>query len=485
MSDAFVDQSELMYNTEHLTKQVKKLAPKFDAGSYWVPKKTTTPQTPSFQDAYTFLLENVPSTYDTLKQLERSYTAALSDIQQRGDIAVRNLQKRHSEEMENASRTHHDPSKIGMLVANHVEEMERTEKMWQQEQIDLRDRQKLEYRAFVIEFYSVESRRLAEQGSHSTSSMPSDASTPSIQDLKPTIKNGPFPPVRISGNNSKKSSWKVPFRKKREKEDDISVVLPEVIAPMSEKLERAIEETTTIVIPNSHQAHLYTPQGRLYTIRLTSLPIFQLEFNLNDKDVLVSPSHVYSNSLRGVIVYVDPNLNYNAKGLKEFSKMCDAATEFHFDTFDAQLTSIKSKISSDPLSVGDFFVTRHTNLGNVNVVFHLVVSPTKNFSPEISPNSPEVFGLKNIFATAATYDVEFLTFSGIFVETGDEISIFKLNPDLNWIQPRCDFLLKMIREFLQSDEGSDIKGMQMSFPGIPSDVFLKLKTGISENFRTL
>ena len=57
----------------------------------------------------------------------------------------------------------------------------------------------------------------------------------------------------------------------------------------------------------------------------------------------------------------------------EFLKQCRATTDFHFDDVDTQLQQIRQEAQKQPLSIGDVFITRHSNLQYVHVVFHIVV----------------------------------------------------------------------------------------------------------------
>jgi hypothetical protein len=70
-----------------------------------------------------------------------------------------------------------------------------------------------------------------------------------------------------------------------------------------------------------------------------------------------------------------------------FPKLAERSTEFHFDTFDKQIANLQEAVTAmnsrrEPsteeenttksLRCGDVYVTKHSNLANYQVVFHLV-----------------------------------------------------------------------------------------------------------------
>ena len=62
-----------------------------------------------------------------------------------------------------------------------------------------------------------------------------------------------------------------------------------------------------------------------------------------------------------------------------FFQRCKESTEFHFDDIDYQLKVIEDDFvrsapgDAIPIREGDFFITRHSNLPLVHIVFHLVI----------------------------------------------------------------------------------------------------------------
>lgn len=60
--------------------------------------------------------------------------------------------------------------------------------------------------------------------------------------------------------------------------------------------------------------------------------------------------------------------------------------------------------------MGDFYITRHSNLSEVHVVYHLVVNDNAlRSSSEITSRHPSIFGLRNILKSCCKHDVTTLT----------------------------------------------------------------------------
>lgn len=108
----------------------------------------------------------------------------------------------------------------------------------------------------------------------------------------------------------------------------------------------------------------------------------------------------------------------------EFQEICRRTTDFHFPNIDSQLEDISNtaqkhlKNQSDPNSVrnsnsalllpGDFYMTRHSNLSQAHVIFHMVSDESLRGS-DINSRHPVVLGLRNILKTACSNDITSLT----------------------------------------------------------------------------
>lgn len=110
----------------------------------------------------------------------------------------------------------------------------------------------------------------------------------------------------------------------------------------------------------------------------------------------------------------------------DFQEICRKSTDFHFPNIDDQLDKIsvtlqkhvKERQCNDEndsrsargelLQMGDFYMTKHSNLSQVHVVFH-IVSDESLRGNDINSRHPVVLGLRNILKIACSNDITSLT----------------------------------------------------------------------------
>jgi len=194
---------------------------------------------------------------------------------------------------------------------------------------------------------------------------------------------------------------------------------------------------------------------------------------------------LYSNSLCGLILLVPKRIRLTTSDIKEgiskvlenelflfcfyieFASVCERSTDFHFPSFEQQLSnieeclqqanhdrsdsqSITSKQSDTSCevcrfqlakkattylsffflqdqnfaSIGDFYLTRHSNLSEVHVVYHLVVNDNAlRSSNEITSRHPSLFGLRNILKSCCKHDITTLTLPLLLTHDMTEVEI--------------------------------------------------------------
>lgn len=153
----------------------------------------------------------------------------------------------------------------------------------------------------------------------------------------------------------------------------------------------------------------------------------------------------------------------------ELCSICQLTTEFHFPPIDEQLEKIRDDVKeavawrqahhrdgSDPqvyfneihacvirqskffafqqmkksnsskaLQTGDVFITRHSNLAQVHVVFHMVVNDSLR-SGDINSRHPVILGLRNILKTACCNDITTLTIPVLLVHEMTEVRVSRI-----------------------------------------------------------
>lgn len=99
-----------------------------------------------------------------------------------------------------------------------------------------------------------------------------------------------------------------------------------------------------------------------------------------------------------------------------FRDTCQRSTEFHFNHIDDQLETIneiKEQLKFEQgknkgFNIGDFYITKHSNLSQVHVVFHIVTDDSIK-SNDINSRHPVVLGLRNILKISCSNDITSLT----------------------------------------------------------------------------
>lgn len=73
------------------------------------------------------------------------------------------------------------------------------------------------------------------------------------------------------------------------------------------------------------------------------------------------------------------------------------------------------------LKTGDFFITRHSNLSQSHVIFHLITDESFNISSEINSRHPVLMGLRNVLKTASQHDITSLTIPALLRHEMSEV----------------------------------------------------------------
>lgn len=182
----------------------------------------------------------------------------------------------------------------------------------------------------------------------------------------------------------------------------------------------SMEESFTI--------HLGSQLKHMHNIRILSADVNELCSQLHTGEESLSGLNIalglYSCSLCGIVV-LTPSRSVQAN--RQIIHSATMSTEFHFDQINYQIEDIQNRLlaldSSSPdggpsspikqaktkLKPGDFFVTRHSNLSQTHVIFHLISDEPFNSPDEINSRHPVILGLRNVLKTACRNDITMLT----------------------------------------------------------------------------
>ncbi|MED6282094.1 hypothetical protein CHARACLAT_028505, partial [Characodon lateralis] len=160
---------------------------------------------------------------------------------------------------------------------------------------------------------------------------------------------------------------------------------------------------------------------------------------------------LYSSSLCGLVLLVDNRVNSYSGIKREFATVAKECTDFHFLSLEEQLEEVqqvvlyaraqrsskqkdqseiqknggddKSKtVERNPSNIlpGEFYISRHSNLSEVHVVFHLCVDDNLR-SGNITARDPAIMGLRNILKVCCTHDITTVTIPLLLVHDMSEV----------------------------------------------------------------
>ncbi|EDV43619.1 uncharacterized protein Dana_GF18583 [Drosophila ananassae] len=253
----------------------------------------------------------------------------------------------------------------------------------------------------------------------------------------------------------------------------------------------SMEESFTI--------HLGSQLKHMHNIRILSANVTALcsplhaEESLNGLNMALG---LYSSSLCGVVV-LTPSIQAQAN--KNIIKNANKSTEFHFEQIDVQLENIEKQIlnlstgdsnvcsgstsssssssaegnsegSATPsptkktkprLKTGDFFITKHSNLSQSHVIFHLISDEPINSPSEINSRHPVILGLRNILKTASRHDITTLTIPALLRhEMSEDMTV-------QWCIRRAELVFKCAKGFMiesASWGGAELSTLQLLLP---------------------
>lgn len=426
------------------------------------------PEEPSwdedFADVYHDLIHSPAS--ETLLNLEHNYFVSISELIGERDVELKKLQERQGIEMEKVmqelgkSRTDQD---VNSLAAQHFESQQVLENKWSNELKQSTAIQKQEYQEWVIKLH---------------------------QDLK------------NPNNSSLSEEIKVQPSQFRESVEANGRIYEE---------QRKLEESFTI--------HLGAQLKTMHNLRL--LRADMLDFCKHKRNHrsgvklhrLQTALSLYSTSLCGLVLLVDNRINSYSGIKRDFATVCQECTDFHFPRIEEQLevvqqvvlyarTQRRSKLkeshdSGNPsgesddktknadrnylnILPGEFYITRHSNLSEIHVAFHLCVDDNVK-SGNITARDPAIMGLRNILKVCCTHDVTTISIPLLLVhDMSEEMTI-------PWCLRRAELVFKCVKGFMMemaSWDGGISRTVQFLVPqSISEEMFYQLSNMLPQIFR--
>ncbi|XP_069619530.1 ferry endosomal RAB5 effector complex subunit 3 [Ranitomeya imitator] len=411
-----------------------------------------------FADIYHDLIHSPAS--ETLLNLEHNYFVSISELLGERDVELKKLRERQGSEMNKVmqelgkSLSDHD---VNSVAAQHFESQQILENKWSTELKQLSTIQKLEYQEWVIKLH---------------------------QDLKNPNNSFISDEIKVQPNRFQESTGH----------------------PLYEEREQ-MEESFTI--------HLGAQLKTMHNLRL--LRADMLDFCRHKRNHrsgvklhrLQTALSLYSGSLCGLVLLVDNRINSYSGVKRDFATVCQECTDFHFPQLEEQLDVVQQVVlyaraqrsqkakhqqeatnGSDKvkpaernqcnLLPGEFYVTRHSNLSETHVVFHLCVDDNVR-SGNITARDPAIMGLRNILKVCCTHDVTTINIPLLLVhEMSEEMTI-------PWCLKRAELVFKCVKGFMMemvSWDGGVSRTVQFLVPqNISEEMFYQLSNMLPQIFR--
>lgn len=374
---------------------------------------------------------------DMIAELEKSLAQSMAQLTQAKETALSALSEKHAREMDRASQSGH-VERIPQLVEKHMSEMEGLEAKWQVELLEARKRQRREYYAFCSDLYKNRERYLEDKRAMGPQKMSAlvrqqlaDASQTSkmstvygswtslIFGKAANASSGSEKVIRIASHNSS-------LMMARETTHDHGTY--SIVVMLGSQLKVPFE----VQVYGSGGMLSQGNIGRVAQLTPTTASHHApLSHGDNTSD------SIYSSNLSAMVLITDPSMSCDSPTYSDFFALTSLSTELHFETAQEQIDNVRSQVlptpeepttsfsgspslssstgakaSTQKLQPGDFFVTTHSNLGKVQVVFHMVGERQNmgNSWPQL------LAGLKNIMTVASHYDITTLSIPALLVE---------------------------------------------------------------------
>ncbi|XP_061630986.1 protein C12orf4 homolog isoform X2 [Phyllopteryx taeniolatus] len=332
-----------------------------------------------FADVYHELIHSPAS--DTLLNLEHNYFVRISELISERDMEIKKIQERQAAEMDKVMHelgntlSDHD---VNAVASQHFDAQQVLENKWVTELKQVTCIQKQEYQEWVIKLH---------------------------QDLQ-------------KSNNSSQIN------------EEIKVQSSQLSEP-SDSGGRMFEEQPQL--EESFTIHLGAQLKTMHNLRLVRADV--LDFCKHRRHGssgaklrrLQTALSLYSSSLCGLVLLVDNRVNSYSGIKRDFATVAKECTDFHFLCLEEQLEEVQQVVlyaraqrsSKQKGQPGEFYVSRHSNLSEVHVIFHLCVDDNVR-SGNITARDPAIMGLRNILKVCCTHDVTTITIPLLLVHDMSE-----------------------------------------------------------------
>ncbi|XP_010881805.1 protein C12orf4 homolog isoform X1 [Esox lucius] len=431
-----------------------------------------------FADVYHELIHSPAS--DTLLNLEHNYFVSISELISERDMELKKLQERQAAEidkvMQELGKTMTDQD-VNAVASQNFDAQQVLENKWANELKQVTHIQKQEYQEWVIKLHQ-------------------DMQNPNNSSINEEIKVQPS---------------------QRPGESDPEARLYDQ--------QQQLEESFTI--------HLGAQLKTMHNLRLVRADV--LDFCKHRRHGssgtklrrLQTALSLYSSSLCGLVLLVDNRVNSYSGIKRDFATVAKECTDFHFPRLEEQLEVVQQvvlyaraqrtsrtrdqpgrsithtnrhrdqpealrngsnnedknkNLERNPSNIlpGEFYISRHSNLSEVHIVFHLCVDDNVR-SGNITARDPAIMGLRNILKVCCTHDITTITLPLLLVhDMSEEMTI-------PWCLKRAELVFKCVKGFMMemaSWDGGISRTVQFLVPqSISEEMFYQLSNMLPQIFR--
>ncbi|KAK5964784.1 hypothetical protein GCK32_000462 [Trichostrongylus colubriformis] len=244
-----------------------------------------------------------------------------------------------------------------------------------------------------------------------------------------------------------------------------------------------IEEIYEGALNESYTIYIGAQLKSMHNVRLlTANSMVELCTPVKGVDVsslLQMSISLYGRQLSGLVMLVPRDPLWHSSSGSEFARVCEQSTELHFDPLPKQLQDVvesnNTKAHDAALEVGDVYCTRHSNLRDVQLVFHLVVDDALH-SSDLSSRHPCLNGIRNIIRLTVRLGITSIHIPLLLVEQASE------NMTIAWCVRRAEMVYKCVKGYLMEVcgvcGGSAVGGGVTSVPHF--NIHLVLPSGLAD-----
>ncbi|KAK1804538.1 hypothetical protein P4O66_020548 [Electrophorus voltai] len=422
------------------------------------------PEEPSwdedFADVYHELIHSPAS--DTLLNLEHSYYVSVSELIGERDMELKKLQERQAAEMDKVmqelGKTMSDQD-VNTVASQHFDAQQDLENKWANELKQVTGIQKQEYQEWVIKLHQ-------------------DLHNPNNSTISEEIK---VQPGQLAEGGELGAGL---FEEQQQLEESFTIHLGAQLKTMHNL--RLVRANVLDFCKHRHHGSSGAKLRRLQTAL-----------------------SLYSSSLCGLALLVDNRVN-SYSGIKRgmnFATVSKECTDFHFPRLSEQLEVVQQVVlyaraqrsskqkeqpempkngttedknknierNSSNILPGEFYITRHSNLSEVHIVFHLCVDDNVR-SGNLTARDPAIMGLRNILKVCCTHDITTITIPLLLVhDMAEEMTI-------PWCLKRAELVFKCVKGFMMemaSWDGGISRTVQFLVPQVQNAEAMTDRPGLS------